>query len=148
MTHDETSPRAIRLMTALLLVATFAAGTGAGAGIARWVGPDRHGPLPPRMFGPEHFEELGLSADQREQARQISEQHRPELEAILRETFPKVRAINEQMEQELRDKLTAEQRAKLDQIKARRPPPPPPGSQFAPGPPPGPFGMPPGPPPR
>ena len=161
MAQSETKPRTVRLMTALLLVATFAAGAAAGAGLSR-LSFRCHGPPHPRMFAPEHFEQLGLSPDQQQKAHQIAERHRPELEAILRETFPKVRAINEQMEQELREQLTPEQRAKLDQLKAQRPPMPP-GSPFRGGHPPwpppghgpmggppgphGPMGMPPGPPP-
>jgi hypothetical protein len=151
MKQTETSPRRVRLMTALLLAATFAAGTAAGAGLCRWAAPC-HGPPGPPPFALEQFRELGLSPDQQSRAREIAERHRPELEEILRATFPKVRAIHEQMGKELRERLTAEQRTKLDEIEARRPPP---GSPFPGGPPPGrgrgrgphgPFGPPPDPP--
>lgn len=96
----------------------------------------------------------------------ILERHRPDLEAILRETFPRVRAISELTEREVRAILTPEQQRQLDQLKARRRPPPPgppPSGVELPGPPGFPpppdlarpsgplghpfFGFPPGPPP-
>jgi hypothetical protein len=155
MTTAESSPRTVHLLTAILLVATFAAGTVAGAGLCWWVSPR---PPPPPIFAPIPLEELGLSAEQQQKARDIIERHRPELEGILRQTYPKVRAINQHMERELRDVLTNEQRARLAELEAGRPPPrpgppgrpPPPhdsSSQPRPFAPP-PFGHPPGPPPE
>lgn len=145
MAPVEASPRKIRLLTALLLLGTFAVGVVGGAGLCRWLGPPPP-PHPPHFrpgpLGP--FGELDLSGQQELKARQIIERHRPELEAILHETFPRVRAIHERMAGELREVLTPEQRAKLDEIEARGPPPPPPG--FPPHPPP-PFGILPPPPP-
>jgi hypothetical protein len=156
MASNESSPRTIRLLTAVLLVATFAAGTVAGAGLCRWLGPGRPPPPPPMVAGIP-LGELGLSEEQQHKALAIMERHRPELDAILRETFPKVRAINERMERELAEVLTAEQRARLERMKSERPPPPPgpPGGPPPPRessshpwpPPPPPFGLPPGPPP-
>ncbi|MBI2894025.1 MAG: periplasmic heavy metal sensor [Deltaproteobacteria bacterium] len=146
MAPAEASPRKIRLLTALVLFGTFVVGVIGGAGLCRWLGPPAP-PHPPPHFQPGHlgpFAELGLSGEQERRAREIMERHRPELEAILHETFPKVRAINERMARELREVLTPEQRSKLDEIEARRPPPPPPG--FPPPPPP-PFGIAPPPPP-
>jgi Spy/CpxP family protein refolding chaperone len=149
MSKGEGSPRTVRLLTAILLVATFAAGTITGAGIARSVGLMHPPPPPPPMGAPFPAEELGLSSDQRDKTRQIMERHRPELEAVLRESFPKVRAIHEQIEREIREVLTPDQRTKLDQLKARRPPPsgppgfgPPPGGPLHGGPPP--WALPPG----
>jgi Spy/CpxP family protein refolding chaperone len=142
MTRDEPSPRSIRLMTALLLVATFAAGTVTGAGVYRWAAwGHAHPPMPPPMSAPLPLEQLGLSEEQREKARQILERHRPELEAVLRETFPRMRGIGEQIEREIREILTPEQRARLDELKSRWPPGPPgmPGPH-PPGAPPGPWG--------
>jgi hypothetical protein len=137
------SPRKIRLLTALLLVATFAAGTVTGAGICRFLGPPPP-PPPPGFVGP--LAELGLTAGQQIQARGIQERHRHELDAIIRETFPRVRAIIDQMRREVREILTPAQRARLDEIEARQPPPPPPGAPPGPPGPPGflpPPGMPP-----
>jgi len=145
----ESTPRKIRVMSALLLIGTFAAGAVTGAGILRFLGPPpgppHHGRGRPPMFAPLPLEELELSAEQKTKIREILERHRPELEAILQESFPKVRAINDKVEKEVRGVLTAEQQKELDELKRRRPPPPPPG---APPPPPGPGGFrPPGAPP-
>ncbi len=149
MPQTETSPRTVRLMTALLLVAMFAAGTATGVGLCRWMAPGHPPPHSGPAFGPLPLEELGLTAEQRDKTHEILERHRPELDAILHESFPKVRAVNDQIEREIREVLTPEQRAQLDQAKARRPPPPgppPPGPPPGPWPPAGhppPFGMPP-----
>ncbi len=124
MTPDERTPFEIRIKTALVVLGIFLAGAAAGAGLYRWTGP-RFPHRPPLMGVP--FHELGLSADQEVKARAIGERHRHEMDAILRSTFPQVRAIHEQMEQELRETLTDEQHKKLDELKARRPPLPPGG---------------------
>ncbi|MEY2930425.1 MAG: hypothetical protein RL033_1174, partial [Pseudomonadota bacterium] len=136
---DATPPRSIRLLTGLLLVGTFAFGSVTGVALTLWARSDLRGPPPgPPPFGPLPLHELGLSAEQRARADAIFEQHRPELDAIRQEGFPKVRKINEQLESEVRELLTPEQRARLDVLKAQRPPRPP-------GPPggPPPFGEPP-----
>lgn len=128
MAETESSPRTVRLMTALLLVGTFAAGTLTGAGLVRFVGPPGPPPMgppgPPGPLGPFPADELGLSPEQRRQAHAIIERHRPELDAVLRSTFPRVREINDRIERELIEILTPEQRQRLEQIKATRPPPP------------------------
>jgi Spy/CpxP family protein refolding chaperone len=144
---SEAPVRRIHLLSGLLLLAIFLAGGLAGFGLAsalpasfaRW---HHHGPPPL----PRQFEELGLSADQEARARAIFERARPELDAVLQESYPRVRAINDRMEAELRAILTPEQRQRLDAMKARRPPGPPGGPDF-PGGGPGLFPPPPGPPP-
>lgn len=144
----EPSPRQIRLLTALLLFGTFLSGAVAGTGLVRWMGmppPPHHVPFLPGPPGA-----LKLTPDQEAKARHITEHYRPQLEAILRASFPKVQAINEQMESELRQILTPEQIKVLDDIKAHRPPMPPGGPMPGAGPPsPGEsaFMPPPGPPP-
>jgi Spy/CpxP family protein refolding chaperone len=153
MTSSEPSaPRSIRLLTALLLVAMFASGTLTGAALTLWVRPDHHGPPGPPPFGPLPIDELGLSPEQQRRADAIFERHRPELDAILQEGFPKVRKVNDQIESEIREILTPEQRTRLDELKARRPqqrhhhrggPGGRLGGPFLPGPPPDDFGGPP-----
>lgn len=129
-------PRSVRLLTALLLVATFAVGTVTGAGICRALGPPPppHPPHPPPPPFVALISGLELTPRQQEQARAIQERHRPELDALLRQAFPRVRAINDEMRRELREILTPAQRAKLDEMDARRPPPPPGGPPFPPPP--------------
>ncbi len=155
MQRADASPRKIRLLSAVLLVLTFAAGTVTGAGVLRWADNARevHRPPPHIMSAPPPFHELELTAEQRKNVRAVFEHYRPEIEAVMRDAFPKVRAINEKIEAEAREFLTAEQRTKLDQIKARRAahpgPPlgPPPGARSGMGdqwaPPPRPWDVPP-----
>ena len=151
--------RKVHLVTALLLVGLYGVGVVTGAAVCRWMAPRAewrppHGPPPGGPPMPPEWRALDLTAEQTTHARAIAEKHRPELEAVIKDTFPRLRAIDEQMEQELRAILTPEQQKKLDEVKAHRPPgfvpgaPPPPG---APGfPPPGapPPGFPPPPPPH
>jgi len=140
---DQRTPRQIRLLTALLLFGTFLLGTGAGVGLSKW-SRTLHRP-PPAPFLPGPPGALNLTPEQESKARAITERYRPQLETIVREGFPKVKAINDTMEKELREILSPEQCKLLDEMKARRPHPPlggpPPG-----GPMPGmlPGGMPPG----
>src|SRR3990172_7446770 len=126
----------VRIVTALLLVAIFAAGVVAGAAVCRWAAPKSPPGPPPGPPMPLPWRELGLAPAQEEKARVIVDRYRPQLEAVVKETFPRIRALSDRMESDLREILSPEQRARLDELKARRPPPgpPPPG---APPPPPG-----------
>jgi len=134
------SPRRLRLLTAGVLTATFALGALAGAGIQRWAIADRLGPpvdgLP---RGPWPLRELDLSDEQRTRVRDIFERNRPKLDAVLRESFPQVRSIHEQIDGEIRAVLTAEQLVEFERLKEARPFPPP-GMPLPPGMPP-PAGM-------
>jgi len=148
------SPRRLHLWTALVLAAVFAAGAATGAGLAWAFRPPGHGPgpAPPRPPGdglPPFFAELGLSPDQLARARAIAERHRAEIEAVVQESFPRVRAVQDQVDQEIRAILTPEQARRFDEFRSRRPPlrgpggrgerpPGPPGDFPPPLPPPGP----------
>jgi Spy/CpxP family protein refolding chaperone len=141
---DTTSPRRVRLLTAGVLVATFALGVVTGGGLSKLFFAERfeHNAHDlPR--GPWPLRELDLSDEQRAQIEQIFERHRPKLDGVLRESSPLVRSIHEEIDREIRDVLTPEQRVEFDRLKEHRPfpppgLPPPPGA----GPPPG--GPPPG----
>jgi len=118
----DVSSRRVRLLAVAVLGVTFLSGLVAGVGLGRVLGP----PPPPPAVGPEPpFLPLGmlkLTPAQDLQVRQILERHRPEVEAVLRGTFPKVRVINEQVMAEIRDVLTPEQRERFDALKDSRPP--------------------------
>jgi len=128
----ERSPRQIRLLTALLLFGTFLFGAVAGAGLSHWDYRPQHSSRPYAPFLPGPPGALNLTARQEAKSHEITERYRPQLEAILRASFPKVQALNEQMEKELRDLLTPEQIKILDEMKAHRPPMPP-GGPIHPG---------------
>jgi hypothetical protein len=135
----------LRLLSSLLLLGVFVAGALAGIGVCRWLTPS-----PPQFRPPPRAEmvrELGLDAAQAERWREIDERHRPELEAIVAESKPRVRKIIDTMDAERRALLTPAQQGRFDELKARMPPGGPPmgGRPFG-GPPPGgppPFGGPP-----
>jgi len=148
MTPSERGAKRVRLLTAAVLLAVFAAGALFGAGLARWA--PHPGPGPGRPPLPRAFHQLGLTPAQHRQAAEIMERYRPQLDAIVQETFPRVRQINDRIAVELRGILTDEQRARLDELESRRGPHrmpglhPPPGEGPQGGPP---FGLHP-PPPR
>ena len=152
--HKVGSPRTVRLLTAVLLLATFAAGTVMGAGVCRWVVP-REERMPPPMLAPIPLEEFDLTQQQWEDIRIIVDRRRPELDAILQETYPKVRKITDEIDKEVRDVLTPEQKVRFDELKKRppsphrggRPPGPPPSRGWMPPPPPRSGDVPPLPPP-
>jgi len=120
MSADRT-PRQIRLLTALLLFATFLMGAVAGVGLSKWIRMAQPLPPPPAPFLPGPPGALKLTPEQEVKAREITERYRPQLEAIVREGFPRMKAINEKMEQELRELFSPEQRKLLDEMKAHRP---------------------------
>jgi len=114
-------PSRLHLWSGLIVLGTFLAGTAAGAGLVTWLRPPlqhhdpREGGLPPPLGG------LGLTPEQQHQARAILERHRPAMEAVLKESFPRLRALREQVDQELKTILTEPQLRKLDEWKARLP---------------------------
>lgn len=144
----DASPRRIRALSAVVLVVTFLAGGVTGAGLHRWLAR----PPPPPPFGPGRpnagppmppfVRELGLTREQQAKTREILDRYEPRIAEVMRETFPRMKAITDSMEEELRQLLTEEQRRKFDEIRAQRPPGPPPMGRPPPGAPP-PFGGPP-----
>jgi Spy/CpxP family protein refolding chaperone len=138
----------VRLWATVVLIAVFIIGAASGA--ALWhvcMKPKR--PHHPPMMGHIPTDELNLTDDQQQKVEKIFESYRPQLDAVLNETFPKVRAINEEIEKKVLDLLTDEQKKKFEEIKARRPPNdrgdgprhgmhdgPPPGMPYGPPPPP------------
>jgi Spy/CpxP family protein refolding chaperone len=113
---SDPSTRQIRAATALVIVGTFLAGAATGAGVYHWVNPRRHHRS---MDFP--FHELALSSEQEVKVREVVDRHRSEVEAIMKETFPRVRAIHEQEDKEVRALLTPDQQKKLDELNAHRP---------------------------
>ncbi|MGV3624215.1 MAG: Spy/CpxP family protein refolding chaperone [Archangium sp.] len=144
------APKKFPLTSLLIVVITFAAGAATGAGLyasfgGRHPGPRQHpGMKGPKKGLPPHFEQLELSAEQRQQFEVVMEKYHPRFEAIFKESFPKVTALREEMDAELSPLLTESQRTKFEELKKQRPDR---GPGF--GPPPGPPpGVPPGPPPQ
>jgi len=103
----------LRVRALALLAAVFVAGVLAGFGLARALRPRHHLPPPLAMF-----DQLDLTPEQHQKVDGIFQLHRPELETILGESRPKVRAIQATIEREVRAVLTAEQQSRLDVLEA------------------------------
>lgn len=117
------STRRVHLWSGLVVLLVFLAGGAAGAGLMAALHPGPRFPPPPRGgWLPPYLNELQLTEDQKTRARAIFDKHHSAVEATVRETFPRIRAAQEQMERELRAVLTEGQAKKLEEIQARRPP--------------------------
>jgi hypothetical protein len=114
----------VRIRAASVLVAVFVAGGVAAAALLHFLASP---PIPATSRLPPPLAELGLTPDQEQEALHIIDKHGPELEAILKEVAPRVRAVQDQVEAELRQILSEEQRKELDRRKRDAPPPPLPG---------------------
>ena len=114
--------RSDRLLSGLVLVGLFAAGTLFGAGLMRWTSPG-----PPH--GPPHggpieamTHELSLDPAQIDRLHAIADAHKGELEGIARGVQPRIRAVLFAIEDELRPALRPEQVERLETWRAQRPP--------------------------
>ena len=126
MQPADASPVRLHLASGLVVLAIFLAGALSGAGLYRALAQPGRPPPPPRegpppRGAPPWLRELDLTAEQETQARAILDKHRPALEAILHQQFPRVRAIEDQVQSELRALLSPAQQKRLDEIRARRP---------------------------
>lgn len=120
---SDAGARRVRLWSILVIAGVFLAGAVAGAGLFAWLRPPPHKWRPHRPDLPALFSELELTPDQREKATAIFDKHRAAVESILKASFPRVRAEEEQSQRELRTILTDAQQKKLDEIEARPRPP-------------------------
>jgi hypothetical protein len=100
----------------LLLLAVFAAGVAAGVGLDRAVttGSKLETRLSTGM--PEVLVRLGLTAEQRRAVDSLLERSRPRAQAAMAEMVPRLGAIADSLDAELRQILTPAQRARLDSL--------------------------------
>lgn len=123
MLRGDSSPLRVRVLTALIVAGVFSSGAIVGAGIYRW-GSGAAAPAEAHGHGVGLWmpvEELELSPEQYAKVSAIVERGRLELDAVVRESFPRVRAIDEQMQKEVKAVLTPEQQKKLEDLKRRGP---------------------------
>ena len=127
MTNGLESLGRVRTQGLLLLVVAFAAGIAAGAAFenVRAGEPPPLNPRPREGFGmrgrgmdglPPMFGQLGLSEEQDTQIRDILLRRRPATEAIMAETMPRLRALMDSVQAEVRAVLTDAQRVQLDSL--------------------------------
>ena len=111
----EPTTRRTRLLAIVVLVATFLAGGLAGAGLGHAI----HGcrgehemaderPLPPPLRG------LDLTKDQERQVREVVDRYHPRMEAAMRQTWPVIKPVFDEMAVEIKALLTDEQQAQFD----------------------------------
>ena len=113
------SPRARRARAAALLAAVFAAGALAGAAVDRALAPR---PTIRTRIGTSAggaLDSLGLTPEQRRRVDAALERGRPRIEAAMSDMLPRLRAVSDSIDAEVRAILTAEQRARLDALRAR-----------------------------
>jgi Spy/CpxP family protein refolding chaperone len=110
-------------LAALALASMFAVGAACGVLADRTVlGPPLHRfefPLGGGVMLRDPFGELGLSAEQRKRIDAVFERHHTELDAVVRESEPKMRALSEKMDREMEGILTPEQRERLKAARDR-----------------------------
>lgn len=112
-----------KVFAVVILVAVFLIGAASGAAAWYAITTSRH----PPMHGPIPLHLLELTTEQKAKVHDIFEAHRPKLDAVIKSTFPKVQAINQEIEDEVKSLLTAEQKEKFESIHSERPEGPPPG---------------------
>jgi Spy/CpxP family protein refolding chaperone len=110
-------------LPALALASMFAVGAACGVLADRTViRPPLHRfelPLGGDVLLRDPFGELGLSPEQRKKIDALFEHHRSEVDAVVRDGEPKMRALSEKMDREMQEILTPEQRERLKTARER-----------------------------
>lgn len=117
----------VRVQGILLLAIAFVIGGIAGVLVDRAKRSRDHRPrferVEKRMGGPGEFPgffgKLDLTDEQREKIRAIFEAHRPVIDSLMGETMPRIRALRDSAEAEIRLVLTAEQLEKFEKLSKR-----------------------------
>ncbi len=126
MTKSDWSPFSVKLTALAVAVSLFVAGAITGAAVYRWAKLDACGeggpPLPHAPW--EMLRPLNLTEEQQKSVRAVFDRYKPSLDAVLRETFPKVRAVQEQIDSEIAKLLTEEQRQRFESQRKHHGPPP------------------------
>ena len=120
------SPRRVWLLSTVVLVLTFVAGSLAGAAWERHHRTEarRHeggrGGRGDRHFGEMLKERYGLSDEQAARVEAIVQRRRPRVDSLMATVQPRVRAMFDSTNAEIRVLLTPEQRVKFDRDQERR----------------------------
>lgn len=123
MTNSDGSTRRARLIGLGLLAGAYLAGALSGAAVVRVVSADEPAVRSPAReehrrehSGPDLFDELGLTEEQRRRVEAILERRRNQVDAFWDEFGPKLRAIRDSTRSEIRAVLTPEQRELEDRL--------------------------------
>lgn len=107
-----------RRWAAIVLVLTFVAGALAGGGAVHlhhaclW--DDGSGDGPPRRLPPP-LRALDLSAEQERQVREVVERYHPRLQDAMRESWPQMKPVFDEMAVEIKAFLDPAQQARFDE---------------------------------
>lgn len=118
---SDTSPRRLHLWSALIVLGVFLFGAVAGAGVFAALRPHKmrmHGPLGWQF---ERLRELDLTPEQQQKAEAILEKQHRGVQEVIKETFPRIRALEVQTQREMRAILTDAQAKKFEEMSARHP---------------------------
>ncbi len=107
----------LHLWSGLIILGVYLAGAATTAGLLAWLRP-HHGHHGPRGPGGPLLHELALTAEQEEKARAILEQHHNEIEAMMKESFPKIRESRDRAFDAIRALLSDEQQQRFDAKRA------------------------------
>lgn len=100
----------------LLLLAVFAAGVGTGIGLDRAIASGSKLETRLSTSMPAVLDRLGLTPEQRRAVDSLLERSRPRAQAAMAEMVPRLGAIADSLDAELRQILTPAQRARLDSL--------------------------------
>jgi hypothetical protein len=107
-----------RVVAAITLIITFAAGVGVGIGVERLLRPQQRVKTivaSADMSG--ILDKLGLTASQRAAADSIVSRGAPRAEDMMRDLAARLRGVSDSLDAELRAILTDAQRARLDSLR-------------------------------
>lgn len=111
-----------RARAAVLLGATFLVGLVVGLFGGRWLHPGPFGPRPrptPVAVADHLSRRLNLRPEQRDSVRAILERHRPTMDSLWSEFRPRIRAVDESLQQEIAAQLDPAQREKFAKLRER-----------------------------
>lgn len=107
----------LHLWSGLIILGVYLAGAATSAGLFFWLRP-HHGHHGPRGPGGPPLHELDLTAEQQDKARIILDRHHAEIEAMMKESFPKIRESRDRAFDEIRTLLTEDQQKRFDAKRA------------------------------
>lgn len=123
-----TSTGKLRLLSFVVLLGTFFAGSLAGAAFTRVVSadatevklPQRKADKPEEKKRRSVFDELGLTPQQDSQVRSIMQRTEPKTDSMWQEFRPRIRAVIDSANEEINSVLTPAQREQLQQWRQER----------------------------
>jgi Spy/CpxP family protein refolding chaperone len=122
MTTIPATPSRLPLRAFALLTLAFVVGVLAGAALEHRVGFGRRLGIGPGRLGrgpAEALRALDLTPDQCAKVDAILARRRPQMDSIMRETFPRMRSLADSLKAEVEAVLTPAQAAKMEQFTPR-----------------------------